>query len=224
MAFEFKASKGLAQQIAEHLKSRIIHMDLKPGERLFEAKLAAEMNVSRPPLREALRILETNGLLEFMPRRGVRVTEMTEKSIYGLNEVLKEIFGLVALKGVENGTVEDYEKLKSIEQILKECADAEDITGYLNATAQFTFSACRATRNASLEKVAHFLWPLTSRLQYASRISQKKGLKKNVKYFERSLDYYKKGNASMAAKIMQDLLENEAKNAIKYMLEKGYNK
>lgn len=75
-----------------------------------------------------------------------------------------------------------------------------------------------------MEKVVLFLWPLTSRLQYASRISQKKGLKKNVNYFERALDYYKKGNAAMAAKLMQDLVENEAKNAIKYVREKGYNK
>jgi len=42
-------------------------------------------------------------------------------------------------------------------------------------------------------------------------------LKKNINYFERALDYYKKGNAAMAAKLMQDLVENEAKNAIKYV-------
>jgi hypothetical protein len=75
-----------------------------------------------------------------------------------------------------------------------------------------------------LERVVLFLWPLVSRLQYISRISQKNGLKKNVDYFERALNYYRKGKADMAAKVIHDLMENESKNAIKYLREKGYAK
>lgn len=221
MAIEFKASKGLAQQIAEYLGSRIIHMELKPGERLLEAKLAEEMGVSRAPLREALRILEMNGLVEFVPRRGARVSEMTEKSILALNDVVKEVVGLLAQRGVENGTKEDYEILMAEGQALKDYAEAGDISGYLNATLEFVRSACKATKNPFLEKVVLYFWPLASRVQYVSRISEKKGLKKNVKSIERSLVYYKDGNAEMAAKEMRDLVENEAMNAIKYVREKS---
>ena len=224
MTIEFKASKGLTEQIAEYLGSRIIHMELKPGERLFEAKLAGEMGVSRAPVREALRMLEMSGLVEFMPRRGVRVSELSEKTVLAITDVLKEVLGLVALRGVENGTMEDYEKLRTIGKSLSEYAEIEDISGYLNATLQFAHSACRATKNLLLERVVLFLWPLVSRLQYISRISQKNGLKKNVDYFERALNYYRKGKADMAAKVIHDLMENESKNAIKYLREKGYAK
>lgn len=222
MAIEFKASLGLAEQIAEYLGSRIIHLEIKPGERILEAKLASEMGVSRAPLREALRILEMNGLIDILPRRGARVSEMSENSIIGLNDVLKEVLGLVAQRGVENGTMEDFEKVRVAGQALEEYAEIEDISGYLNATLQFARASCRATKNSLLEKVVLFLWPLTSRMQYASLITQKNGLKKNVEYFQLAQKYYLEGKADMAAKVIRELVENETMNAIKFVRGKGY--
>jgi len=222
LAIEFKASLGLAEQIAEYLGSRIIHLEIKPGERILEAKLASEMGVSRAPLREALRILEMNGLIDILPRRGARVSEMSENSIIGLNDVLKEVLGLVAQRGVENGTMEDFEKVRVAGQALEEYAEIEDISGYLNATLQFARASCRATKNSLLEKVVLFLWPLTSRMQYASLITQKNGLKKNVEYFQLAQKYYLEGKADMAAKVIRELVENETKNAIKFVRGKGY--
>ena len=222
MAIEFKASLGLAEQIAEYLGSRIIHLEIKPGERILEAKLASEMGVSRAPLREALRILEMNGLIDILPRRGARVSEMSENSIIGLNDVLKEVLGLVAQRGVENGTMEDFEKVRVAGQALEEYAEIEDISGYLNATLQFARASCRATKNSLLEKVVLFLWPLTSRMQYASLITQKNGLKKNLEYFQLAQKYYLEGKADMAAKVIRELVENETMNAIKFVRGKGY--
>lgn len=224
MSSEFKIPKGMVQQIAEHLGSRIIHMELKPGERIFEVKIATEMGVSRPPLREALRVLETSGLVEYTPRHGAKVSEISEETILATAEVLKEFFSFATLKGFQNATLEDYEALKAATQSLKEYAETEDISGYLNATKQFASIACRATKNILLERIVLFLWPLTGRYQYISRISDKNGLKDNVKYFERTLDYYQEGNPEMAAKTMADLIENELKNVIKYTREKSYIK
>ena len=220
MSSEFKIPKGMVQQVADHLGSRIIHMELKPGERILEAKLAAEMGVSRPPLREALRMLEMSGLVEYTPRYGAKVSELSEEAILGTVEVLKEVLSFLILKGVQTATTEDYERLKDATQALKEYAETEDISGYLNATTQFAGSACQATKNILLERIVLLLWPTTSRLQYISRISDKNGLKENVKYFECTLNYFKDGNADMAGKTMRQLIENEAKNVLKYMYEK----
>lgn len=218
---DFRASLGLAEQIAEYLESRIIHLELKPGERLYEIKLAGEMGVSRAPLREALRILEKNGLVELIPRRGARVTEMTEESVIWLRDVLKEILGLLAKQGVENGSMEDYEKIRIAGKALEEYSESEDISGYLNATLQFAKASCRATKNPLLEKVVLFLWPLTSRVQYASLLFQKKGLRKNVRYFQMAQKYYLDGKSDMAAKVIRELVENETVNAINFIRKKG---
>jgi len=221
LAIEFKASKGLTEQIAEYLESRIIHLELKPGERLYEIKLASEMGVSRAPLREALRILEMSGLVEFMPRRGVRVSELSEETVLAITDVIKEVFCLAATRVVENGDMEDYEKIRIAGKALEEYSESEDVSGYLNATLQFAKLSCRATKNPLLEKVVLFLWPLTSRIQYASLLFQKKNLKKNVRYFQMVQKYYLDGKSDMAAKVIRELVENETLNAIKFIRKKG---
>lgn len=222
MAIEFKASKGLTEQIAEYLESRIIHLELKPGERLYEIKLASEMGVSRAPLREALRMLEISGLVEFVPRRGVRVSELSEETVLAITDVIKEIFCLAATRVVENGDMEDYEKIKIAGKALEEYSESEDVSGYLNATLQFAKASCRATKNPLLEKIILFLWPLTSRIQYASLLFQKKkNLKKNVRYFQMVQKYYLDGKSDMAAKVIRELVENETVNAINFIRKKG---
>jgi hypothetical protein len=77
----FKVSKNLSEQIAGYLRVQIIRGELAPGERILEAKLAETMEVSRGPIREALRSLEKTRLIELTPRRGARVTEMSPVDI-----------------------------------------------------------------------------------------------------------------------------------------------
>ncbi|MFW6284555.1 MAG: GntR family transcriptional regulator, partial [Desulfosalsimonas sp.] len=71
---DFSVSSGLAEQIAAYLEDRIIRLEIKPGQRIREAAVAEELGVSRSPVREALRILENNLVVEIIPRRGARVT------------------------------------------------------------------------------------------------------------------------------------------------------
>src|SRR5690606_6928498 len=75
-------SRSLAQQAAEVVRRRILSGEIKPGEKLREEKLAGELGISRPPLREALRLLESEGLLEALPRRGVTVAPLSEKDAW----------------------------------------------------------------------------------------------------------------------------------------------
>ena len=77
----FKVSSGLAEQITEYISDKIIRMEIKPGERVLEINIAKELGVSRSPITEALRILEKTRLVELIPRKGARVTEMSENFI-----------------------------------------------------------------------------------------------------------------------------------------------
>jgi DNA-binding GntR family transcriptional regulator len=60
----------------------ILAGEFAPGDRLLEEKLTAELAISRPPLREALRILENEGLITTLPRRGSTVTTLTDRDVY----------------------------------------------------------------------------------------------------------------------------------------------
>ena len=63
------------------LRRAIMQGDLKPGERLMEIKLANRLGVSRTPIREAIRMLELEGLVTMVPRKGAQVAEITEKDL-----------------------------------------------------------------------------------------------------------------------------------------------
>jgi DNA-binding GntR family transcriptional regulator len=82
--------RALYEQVAEHLRERIFAGELKPGEWIDELKIAAEYGISRTPLREALKVLQSEGLVDIKVRRGAYVAESSAKQ-------LRDIFHLMAL-------------------------------------------------------------------------------------------------------------------------------
>src|SRR5580765_7999038 len=69
-------------EVAEHrLRDAILRGALQPGEKIVEEQLCADFGISRAPLREALRLLGQQGLVEHLPRRGVRVTQLSARDI-----------------------------------------------------------------------------------------------------------------------------------------------
>jgi DNA-binding GntR family transcriptional regulator len=73
---------SMTQLAADALRAMILSGELRPGDRVVETRITEELGVSRPPLREALRVLEHEGLIEQLPRRGARVPAITLQDIY----------------------------------------------------------------------------------------------------------------------------------------------
>lgn len=71
------SAPSLVQLAADALRTMILGGDVSPGDRLVEARLTARLGISRPPLREALRLLQREGLVTALPRRGIIVTPIT---------------------------------------------------------------------------------------------------------------------------------------------------
>jgi DNA-binding GntR family transcriptional regulator len=84
---------SLVELVVRRLRSEILNGALAPGERLVEEQLTRRFGTSRAPLREALRLLGQQGLVEHLPRRGVRVTELSPRDIdelFSLRDVLEQ--------------------------------------------------------------------------------------------------------------------------------------
>ncbi|HEY3263395.1 MAG TPA: GntR family transcriptional regulator [Pseudonocardiaceae bacterium] len=93
-------STSLVELVARRLRSEILSGTLVPGERLIEEQLTRRFGTSRAPLREALRLLGQQGLVEHLPRRGVRVTQLSERDmdeLFGLRDVLERFAVRLAL-------------------------------------------------------------------------------------------------------------------------------
>lgn len=97
----------------EALRQAILAGDLAPGERLIEEELAAQMGISRTPLRRALAVLEAEGLVEAQPRHGVRVRAYTAHEIDDLYRLRAVLEGEAARRAAEAITPQAVEKLEA---------------------------------------------------------------------------------------------------------------
>ncbi len=84
------SSRALYEEVAELLRERIFRQELEPGSWIDELRLAEEYGISRTPLREALKVLATEGLVTMKLRRGAYVTEVSQRD-------LSEVYHLLAL-------------------------------------------------------------------------------------------------------------------------------
>ena len=89
-AHEALYAPSLVEMTTRRLRAQILSGELAPGHRLVEEQICQRLEISRAPLREALRLLANEGLVEHLPRRGVRVTELSERDV-------DELFGLRAM-------------------------------------------------------------------------------------------------------------------------------
>jgi DNA-binding GntR family transcriptional regulator len=212
----FKASGNLAEQITRYLSDKIIRSELAPGERILETKVAEEMGVSRGPIREALRILEKKRLVELIPRRGAKVTEMSVMVFNWLYDILAELYALVARKVADNCCEEDLRRIRAALKNIEDCAEKGDVAGYYNAIFQYAAIGQQAAGNPLLNQILNDLEPITRRIQFASLSLRVEDLRKNVVFFKLATQYIEKGDGEMAAQTIRNYAQNEREFALQY--------
>ena len=100
------ASMSLRDSVLISLRQSILTGEMKPGERLMEIPLSKKMDVSRTPIREAIRILELEGLVTMTPRKGVVVAQISEESLRDVLEVRRSLDKLAITLACERITEE----------------------------------------------------------------------------------------------------------------------
>ncbi len=118
---KFRTHKSLVERIVEDLEQKIIDGSLPPGQRIIETELCVKMGVSRSPLREAFRILESQGFLVREPRKGLSVAAFTleeAKEIYQIRANLESLAVYLAVKRqdpeVLNSLIALHEKMLTV--------------------------------------------------------------------------------------------------------------
>lgn len=106
--------QSLHAEAVDRLRDMIVEGELAPGSRIVEGALCEALDISRTPLREALKVLASEGLIELLPRRGARVTEVTAKEAGELFEVIASVEGLAAELVTSRITARDLERLEAL--------------------------------------------------------------------------------------------------------------
>lgn len=121
-----RKTMSLAEQIAVQVGELIVKEELSPGEAITEQSLSDHFSVSRGPVREALRILENDGLVEIIPRQGARVTHLTIEEINQVFELRAILLGYCAARAAERKNPELLNKLAEGCEALEKNIGAED--------------------------------------------------------------------------------------------------
>ncbi len=128
---------ALYQEVAERLRQRIFSHELPPGTWVDEQALAEHYGISRTPLREALKVLASEGLVTLKPRRGCYVTEISERDLDEVFAVMSMLEGECARASATKASAADLERLRAIHADLENAAAAGDIDGFFEANQAF---------------------------------------------------------------------------------------
>lgn len=130
-------SPALYQQVAERLRTRIYAHELPPGGWIDEQALALEYGISRTPLREALKVLASEGLVTLKPRRGCYVTELSEVDLDEIFPVMALLEGRCAAEATHKATDADLNRLAAIHEELEAYARKGDVDRFFEVNHAF---------------------------------------------------------------------------------------
>lgn len=149
------------EHAVEWLRNAIVARELKPGQRVGQEEVAERIGVSVVPVREALRVLEQEGQLTYLPRRGYFVTEL---SVADLDEIYA-LRALLEARAVRQALpLLDEEALERMEQAARDCVDAAvagDVAAELEANRRFHFAILEAPDQPHVLRLIRVLWDST---------------------------------------------------------------
>ncbi len=162
---------NLVNQIAQFLEEAIIDGSLPMGKQLVEAELSQMFNSSRPPIREAFRVLESKGLVTIVPWKGAFVKKITQQDFENHFPVRAVLDGLAAKLAYHRVTEEDIDAMKSALDGMKACAMKKDFKAFFEFHNKFHSVFNNATGNETLINFLNLLrtqnsWFLLSSLEY----------------------------------------------------------
>ena len=131
------AQTALYQQVAERLRNRIFAHELPPGTWIDEQALATSYGISRTPLREALKVLVSEGLVTLKPRRGCYVTELSTDDLDEIFPVIALLEGRCAFEATKKMRPADLKELEAIHERLEQSAAADNIESFFEANQDF---------------------------------------------------------------------------------------
>ncbi len=150
LTLNMNAYLPLRDVVFNTLREAILRGDLKPGERLMELQLAAKLGVSRTPIREAIRMLEQEGLAVTIPRKGAEVAKMTEKDMEDVLQVREALDELAASVACEQISEEQLAELRRTMHEFEESTKTRDLKRIAEADVRFHDIIYQATGNPRL--------------------------------------------------------------------------
>lgn len=199
------APTALYQEVAERLRQRIFAHELTPGTWIDEQKLAEQYGISRTPLREALKVLASEGLVELKPRRGCYVTEISSQDINDIFPLMALLEGRCAAEAIVRAKPADIARLRKTHEQLEAAALDGRIDAFFEANQVFHRQIQELSGNRWLLTLIQDLRKVL-KLSRLHSLSLKGRLQQSLDEHREIMSAIESGDAVRAEKAMHDHL------------------
>lgn len=162
----------LHDEVADRMRELIHSGELEPKARVNEGELTERFGISRTPLREAIKILATEGLLDLLPNRGARVASISQEEIEEIIEVIAGLEGTACELACRVMSDEEIESVAALHERMVAAWQARDEGPYFRVNRDIHEAIMRASRNATLQSIYAGLSGRTQRSRYTAHQSE----------------------------------------------------
>lgn len=149
------------EAVLAELRRLIATGEVHPGEQIVQDALALELGVSRVPLREALKILEGEGLVSYVAHRGYFVTQLSLSDLLEVYRIRELLETEAVTIGVPQMTGEDVDRLEEAEADIRAAADRADVITMAQENRRFHFALIESCGQPRLIRMIELLWDAT---------------------------------------------------------------
>jgi DNA-binding GntR family transcriptional regulator len=196
---------SLHEEVAARLRQMVFERQLAPGDWIDELKLAGDWQISRTPLREALKVLAAEGLVTLVPRQGCKVTELSEDDAHELFPVMALLEGRCAHEAVLKATPADVKALRRLHEVLEKHAAAKNIDGYYRANHEFHTKVQALAANRWLDRAINDL-RIFVRMLRGRQLNWPGRMEASINEHRVFIDAFEQRDATRAERVMHDHL------------------
>ncbi|WP_435168560.1 GntR family transcriptional regulator [Paenibacillus glycanilyticus] len=162
--------KTLGDQIYESIRESIVSFKLPPGTMIYENELAETMKVSRTPIREAIRLLVSEQLLEVLPQRGTRIALISARKVSEARFIREQLeLGAFRLAAAQWGERDRSAERTAFEALLEQqraAAEAKDIALFMQLDEAFHRAVLEIAGNETLMQMIYYMRAHLNRARY----------------------------------------------------------
>jgi DNA-binding GntR family transcriptional regulator len=196
---------SLHEEVAARLRTMVFERQLVPGQWIDELALARDWQISRTPLREALKVLASEGLVTLVPRQGCKVTELSEDDADELFPVMALLEGRCTFEAVRKATPADVKALRRLHDVLEKHAAAKNIDGYYRANHDFHSKVQALADNRWLDRATNDLRRFL-RLLRGRQLNWPGRIEASINEHRVLIDAIEQRDAARAERVMHDHL------------------
>ena len=200
--------RTLHQELTEEIRELIVNGKLAPGTKVPEKELCELFDVSRTPLREALKVLATDGLLTLEPNRGAKVTQITKEDldeVYPVMGALEALAGELACRNISDSEIADIRALH--DKMVQHYQD-KDLANYFAVNERIHDSIMAAARNDTLSLQYRSLAARVRRARYVAQMTEERW-KRATEEHEEIMKCLEQRDGQGLSRILKAHLENK---------------